>query len=36
MDAFGKEFHSWIVTESVQSVLSSLNTVSDGVFKENV
>ena len=36
MDAFGKEFHSWILAESVQSVLSSLNAVSDGVFKENV
>ena len=35
MDAFGMEFHSWFLDESVtHSVLyEELNAVSDGVFK---
>ena len=31
IDAFGKEFHLWMLDESVQSVL---NAVSDGVFNQ--
>ena len=38
MHAFGKEYHSWMLAESVsQSVFYQvLNAVSDDVFKENV
>ena len=38
MNAFGKEYHSWILNEPVsQSVLHQvLNEDSDGVFKGNV
>ena len=38
MHAIGKEYHSWMLNESVsQSEFSQvLNAVSDGAFKENV
>ena len=38
MDAFGKEYHSWILAESVSQPVSYqiLNAASDGVFEENV
>ena len=36
MDAFGKEYHSWMLAESVSVICQVLNAVSDGMFGENV